>query len=74
MTNVDASALIQAKAEADKALADHELRCEKRYADIRTSLVKTEALMQRNTKLLWVVIAGLLAVAGKTVWLGFFDA
>lgn len=64
--------IIKVTADADKALSQHELQCERRYSQITTELTKLEALMQRNTKLLWLVIAGLLTVAGKTLWLGVF--
>ena len=60
------------RAEAAAHLAAHEIACERRYGELQTQLTKIEALHNRNTRLLYVVLGGMLAVAARAFWPALF--
>ena len=62
----------RARAEAAAALAAHELTCERRYGELTREMAKLAALHGRNTRLLYVLLGGMLAVAGRSFWPGLF--
>ena len=72
MSDGQAIAIERAWAEAAAALASHELACEKRYGEIQAELATIRALHSRNTRLLYVVLTGMLAVATRAFWPALF--
>ena len=56
------------RAEAARHLAEHEIACERRYGELQAQLIKIVALHNRNTRLLYFVLAGMLAALGKSFW------
>ena len=56
------------RSEAAQHLAEHEIACERRYGELQAQLTKIEALHNPNTRLLYVVLGGMLAALGKTFW------
>ncbi len=56
------------RAEAAAHLAEHEIACERRYGDLQAQLTKIEALHIRNTRLLYIMLGGMLAALGKAFW------
>ena len=56
------------RAEAAAHLSTHEIACERRYGELQTQLTKIEVLHNRNTRLLYVVLGGMLAALGKAFW------
>ncbi len=60
------------RAEAAAHLATHEIACERRYGELQTQLTKIEALHNRNTSLLYIVLGGMLAVATRAFWPALF--
>ena len=57
------------RSEAVKSLLKHEIDCAERYGKINETLCRLEALHMRNTRLLYVVLGGMLAVAGQSFWM-----
>ena len=57
----------RARHEAQKALGDHALECERRYGELRTRMAKLETMMGRNTALLKTVLGTQLALAAAIV-------
>ena len=66
------ASLERARAEAARELANHEIECERRYGEINSSLDKLDALQQRNTRLLYVILTGMLAVVMRSFWPAIF--
>ena len=60
------------RAEAAAHLAAHEIACERRYGELQAQLTKIEALHNRNTRLLYIVLGGMLAVAARAFWPALF--
>ena len=60
------------RAEAAAHLAEHEIACERRYGELQAQLTKIEALHNRNTRLLYIVLGGMLAVAARAFWPALF--
>ena len=60
------------RSEAAASLLKHEIACERRYGEIRTELGGLKKECARNTKLLWALLAGMVAVAGRSFWPGLF--
>lgn len=56
------------RGETTKALLEHQIECTKRYGEITGRLDKQEALLGRNTKLLYVILGGMLMVVAKNFW------
>ena len=56
------------RGESVQALLKHEAECERRYGKIDGRLGRQEALMAHNTRLLYLILAGMLAVAGWAFW------
>ncbi len=72
-SSANASHLIEIeRAEAAAHLATHEIACERRYGELQTQLTKIEALHNRNTRLLYIVLGGMLAVAARAFWPALF--
>ena len=69
---VSQASLERARAEAARELAKHEIECARRYGAINSSLDKLDALQQRNTRLLYVILAGMLAVVTRSFWPALF--
>ena len=68
MTDGVQADLERVRSDAIKELLRHEIECERRYGEINGRLDKQEALMGRNTWLLYVILIGMLAVAGRAFW------
>ncbi len=60
------------RAEAARHLAEHEIACECRYRELQAQLTKIEALHIRNTRLLYVMLGSMLAVAARAFWPALF--
>ena len=60
------------RSEAAQHLAEHQIACERLYGELQAQLTKIEALHNRNTRLLYVVLGGILAALGKTFWPALF--
>ncbi len=60
------------RSEAARHLAEHEIACERRYGELQAQLTKIEALHNRNTRLLYIVLGGMLAVATRAFWPALF--
>ena len=60
------------RAEAAAHLSTHEIACERRYGELHAQLTKIEALHNRNTRLLYVMLGGMLAVAARAFWPALF--
>ena len=56
------------RSEAARHLAEHEIACERRYGELQAQLTKIEALHNRNTRLLYILLGGMLAVATRAFW------
>ncbi len=72
MTEVTQAHLERVRAGSAQDLMKHEIACERRYGEINGSLAKVEALMNRNTRLLYVVLGGMLAVVAREFWPAIF--
>ena len=72
MSDVTQADLERVRGEAGKALGKHEVSCERRYGEINATLARLEANMARNLKLLYVLLAGMLAVAARSFWPALF--
>ena len=75
MADVTQADLERVRSEAGKALGKHEKECAERYGDIRVDqseirkdLVVIKTHSERNLKLLYVLLAGMLAVAARSFW------
>ena len=74
-THVNETHLIETervRAEAARHLAEHEIACERRYGELQAQLTKIEALHNRNTRLLYILLGGMLAVATRAFWPALF--
>ncbi len=60
------------RSEAARHLAEHEIACERRYGELQAQLTKIEALHNRNTRLLYILLGGMLAVAARAFWPALF--
>ncbi len=60
------------RTEAQEKLSRHEILCERRYGEIQTQLGKIEAHSERNLKLLYVLLGGMLAVTARSFWPALF--
>ena len=58
----------ESELKVERRISSHELQCEQRYGEIKVEMAAMRTELQRNTRLLYVLIAGMLAVAGKTLW------
>ena len=56
------------RSEAAQHLAEHKIACERRYGELQAQLTKIEALHNRNTRLLGVILVGMLTALGKAFW------
>ncbi len=72
MTDTNLLEIERVRAEAAAALAKHEIACERRYGQLKTELSTIRVLHNRNTRLLYVVLGGMLAVAAKAFWPALF--
>ena len=68
MTETHLIEIERVRAEAARHLAEHEIACERRYGELQAQLTKIEALHNRNTRLLYVVLGGMLTALGKAFW------
>ena len=60
------------RSEAARHLAEYEIACERRYGELQAQLTKIEALHNRNTRLLYILLGGMLAVATRAFWPALF--
>ena len=60
------------RSEAAQHLAEHEIAGERRYGEFQAQFTKIEALHNRNTRLLYVVLGGMLTVAARAFWPALF--
>ena len=60
------------RSEAAAHLSTHEIACERRYGELQAQLAKIEALHNRNTRLLYIVLGGMLTVAARAFWPALF--
>ena len=65
--------LERVRAEASNRLSAHELACERRYGELRSELVEIRAHGERNLRLLYILLGGMLAVAARSFWPGLFS-
>ena len=49
-------------------LKEHEIECERRYGEINSSIARFDVLQQRNTRLLYLILAGMLTVVAHSFW------
>ena len=68
MTEVTQADLERMKGESGQALAQHQIECVKQYGKLDGRVGKIEALLTRNTRLLYVILAGMLAVVARDFW------
>ena len=61
----------------DDALLEHERECQKRYhaiyeamTQLRERLAAIEVKLSQQGRISWLILAGILALAVKEVWLG----
>ena len=72
MTGVTQADIERVRAEAAKQLADHTIGCERYRGEVNARMEKIEALLGRNTWLLCILLAGMLAVAARSFWPALF--
>ena len=72
MTETHLIEIERVRAEAAAHLAEHEIACERRYGELQAQLTKIEALHNRNTRLLYILLGGMLAVATRAFWPALF--
>ena len=72
VTEIHLIEIERVRSEAARHLAEHEIACERRYGELQAQLTKIEALHNRNTRLLYVVLGGMLAVATRAFWPALF--
>ena len=65
---VTAAGLERVRNEAAQSLSAHELECAKQYGALNGRLEKVEALMSRNTRLLYLILGGMLTVLARSFW------
>ena len=74
MTDVTQADIERTRAEAAQQLAEHIIGCERYRGENNVRLARIETLLGRNTKVLYVLLTGMLAVAGKAFWPVLFGA
>ena len=72
MGDVTQAEIERVRGEAGKALSKHEISCERRYGEIQSEMSEIKITGERNYKLLWVLLGGMLAVAARSFWPGLF--
>ena len=72
MSDVTQADIERTRADAAKQLAEHIIGCERYRGETSARMATIEALLMRNTRMLYVLLAGMLAVAGRSFWPALF--